>query len=103
MSLNLNNYIYLFLISIIITLGCMLTYNNAVHKRTVHQLNEANLQLQILQQQALIQQQKIDEANQQSKIREKITQEKLRSLMKTAIPKDCQQSIQWGIQKASEF
>jgi hypothetical protein len=100
---NLKNVIDLVLAVIIFTLACTNVYTNHARKTAVEKLSIANAQLILLQQQSVLQKQKIDEANKQSQIKEKATQEKLRTLMRTSVPKDCQQSIRWGIRQAYEF
>ncbi len=100
---NINTTIYLILIGTIIVFGGMISYENQARKNAVEKLSIANAQLALLQQQSALQKQKIDDANKQSQIKERATQEKLRTLMKITVPKDCNQSIQWGIQKAYEF
>jgi hypothetical protein len=100
---NITTIIYFILIGIIIVFGGIISYENKARKNAVEKLSIANAQLVLLQQQSMLQKQKIDDANKQSQIKEKATQEKLRTLMKITVPKDCNQSIQWGIKQAYEF
>ncbi len=100
---NITSIIYFILIGIIIIFSGIISYENKARKNAVEKLGIANAQLVLLQQQSILQKQKIDDANKQSQIKEKATQEKLRTLMKTTVPKDCNQSIQWGIKQAYEF
>lgn len=100
---NLNNIIYFVLISIIIILCGIVSYEKKSCKAALNKLNIANIQLTLLQNEAILQKQRIDEANKKSKVEEKANREKLRNLMRSSVPKDCNQSIQWGIKKAYEF
>lgn len=106
MLYNLNNIIFIgfsILVIMILALVVGIQYENKKYKDAVRKLDMINSQMTFLQQQSEIQKKKIEEANKQSQIKQKENQEKLRILMKTKVPKDCNKSIQWGIEKAYEF